>query len=111
MERCVPKVVYVLRDGSERRIEVPEGDSVMLGAILNDVSGIDGECGGCCSCGTCHVYVDEAYLAKLGPPDPSESALLEHVAAERRRNSRLSCQITMAPALDGLVVSLPERQG
>ncbi len=107
----MPKVVYVLRDGSERPIEVPAGDSVMLGAILNDVGGIDGECGGCCSCGTCHVYVDEAYLAKLRPPEASENAVLDGVAAGRRANSRLGCQIILEPALDGLVVRIPERQG
>jgi ferredoxin, 2Fe-2S len=107
----VPKVVYVLRDGSERAIEVPEGDTVMLGAILNDVGGIDGECGGCCSCGTCHVHVDAAWLPKLRPAEASENALLDHVAAGRRANSRLGCQITIEPALDGLVVRIPERQG
>ena len=79
----------------------------MLGAILNDVGGIDGECGGCCSCGTCHVYVDEAYLAKLRPPEASENAVLDGVAAGRRANSRLGCQIILEPALDGLVVRIP----
>lgn len=106
----MPRVVYVLRDGSKRRVEVPEGTSVMLGAIQNNIAGIDAECGGCCSCATCHVYVDAADWPKLPEPDPIESDLLIGVAAERRPNSRLSCQITMEPALDGLVVHIPERQ-
>lgn len=106
----MPRVVYVLRDGSERRVEVPEGTSVMLGAIQNNIRGIEAECGGCCVCGTCHVYVDEADLARLPPPEPGESALLTGVAAELKPNSRLSCQIAMAAALDGLVVRIPERQ-
>lgn len=106
----MPRVVYVLRDGSERCVEVPEGTSVMLGAIQNNIPGIEAECGGCCSCATCHVYVEEAHLGRLPPPDAGESEMLTGVAAERRTNSRLSCQITMAAALDGLVVRMPERQ-
>lgn len=106
----MPAVVYILKDGSERRVEVPEGTSVMLGAIQNNVPGIEAECGGCCSCATCHVYVDEAFAGKVPAPDLTESDLLSGVAAERRPTSRLSCQISMTAALDGLIVRIPEKQ-
>jgi 2Fe-2S ferredoxin len=106
----MPVVVYVLKDGSERRADVPVGTSVMLGAIQNNIKGIDAECGGCCSCATCHVYVDPAHVNRLPAPDPMESELLTGVAAEQRPNSRLSCQLVMTAALDGLIVRVPETQ-
>jgi 2Fe-2S ferredoxin len=106
----MPRVTYKLADGSERAIEIAEGTSVMLGAINNNIKGIDADCGGCCSCATCHVYVDAAYLARLPPPDATEDDMLTGVAAERRPNSRLSCQIAMTAALDGLIVTLPDHQ-
>lgn len=107
----MPTVIYQLKDGSERRIEVPSGQSVMLGAVQNNVPGIDAECGGCCACGTCHVYVDPAFYDRLPPPEAMEDDLLSGVAAGRQPTSRLSCQIAMAPSLDGLIVRMPERQG
>lgn len=106
----MPVVVYILKDGSERRVEVPADTSVMLGAIQNNVPGIEAECGGCCSCATCHVYVDEIWFAKLPAKDTMEDDLLSGVAAERRPTSRLSCQINMTAELDGLVVRIPEKQ-
>ena len=106
----MPIVVYVLNDGSERRADVPVGTSVMLGAIQNNIKGIDAECGGCCSCATCHVYVDPAYVDRLPAPDAQESELLTGVAAERRPNSRLSCQLAMTAGLAGLTVRVPETQ-
>jgi len=106
----MPMVHYVLADGSERVVDVPAGTSVMLGAINHNVGGIDAECGGCLSCATCHVYVDEADLARLPAPSPDELDMLTGVAAERRPNSRLSCQIAMTGELDGLRVRIPERQ-
>lgn len=106
----MPVVVYILKDGSERRIDVPADTSVMLGAIQNNVPGIEAECGGCCSCATCHVYVDEGWAARLPPADDTENDMLGGVAAERRPTSRLSCQINMTSELDGLVVRIPEKQ-
>jgi 2Fe-2S ferredoxin len=106
----MPVVVYILKDGSERRVDVPADTSVMLGAIQNNVPGIEAECGGCCSCATCHVYVDETWFAKLPAKDAMEDDLLSGVAAERKPTSRLSCQINMTADLDGLVVRIPEKQ-
>ena len=82
----------------------------MRGAIDNNLRGIDAECGGCLSCATCHVYVDERFLGLLEPASADEQELLNFVAAERRPGSRLSCQIPMTAALDGLTVRMPERQ-
>jgi 2Fe-2S ferredoxin len=101
---------YILKDGSTRSIEARPGASVMETAVHHDVRGIDAECGGSCSCATCHVYVDDAFVDRLAPPDEMESELLQGAAAERRANSRLSCQIVVTPALEGLTVRIPARQ-
>lgn len=106
----MPTIHYILKDGSTREVEAKAGASVMETAIRGNVRGIDAECGGCCSCATCHVYVDEAFIDRLPPPDDMESALLDAVAAERRPTSRLSCQLGITAALDGLVVRIPETQ-
>jgi 2Fe-2S ferredoxin len=106
----MPDVTYILPDGNERRVDVPEGTSVMLGAIQNNIPGIEAECGGSCACATCHVYVDAVFLPRLVPPGEAEQELLTVVAAERRENSRLSCQLVMSADLDGLVVQIPDTQ-
>ena len=106
----MPKITYVLSEGSRREIEASSGTSVMEAAIRNNVRGIDAECGGCLSCATCHVYVDAAWLAKLSAPEPDESDMLGFVAAEQKPNSRLSCQIKLDASLDGIVVQVPRCQ-
>ena len=95
----MPIVTYVLRDGEHRAFEVPAGTSVMEAAIHNNVRGIDAECGGCLSCATCHVYVDATSTAELPTPDDAELELLDGVAAARRPESRLSCQLHVTVAL------------
>ncbi len=106
----MPEVIYVQPDGTERRVDVAEGASVMFGAVQNGVPGILAECGGVLSCATCHVYVDPAWIDRLPPPGEDEEDMLANTAAERRLSSRLSCQITMEPELDGLRVQVPETQ-
>ena len=106
----MPTVVYHLADNRERRIDVPTGTTVMHAAVQNDIEGILAECGGSCACATCHVYVDEAFAAKLPPPDDLEAELLTFTAAEHRSNSRLSCQLVVRPDVEGLIVSLPDTQ-
>lgn len=106
----MPTIHYLLPDGSTRSIDAPVGRSVMEVAVLNNVRGIDAECGGCCSCATCHVYVDQAFIDRLPAPDEMESELLDGVASERRSGSRLSCQLVIDAALDGLTVQLPASQ-
>src|SRR5918998_80190 len=103
----MPKVTYIEHSGAEHEIEVPVGLSVMRGAVDNNVPGIDADCGGECACATCHVYVDEAWLAKTGD-QWEQGRSMPSSAATAQPNSRLSCQISVSEALDGLVVRLPE---
>ena len=104
------KITFIAADGASRTVEAENGSTVMEAAIKNGIKGIDAECGGACSCATCHVYVDEAWRAVVGKPHPTEEDMLDF-ASEVRDNSRLSCQITISDALDGLVVRTPKRQG
>jgi len=103
-------IVYVLPSGEKQEVDVREGRSLMEGAVHEGIEGIVAECGGQCNCGTCHVYVDDARLAELPARSETEDAMLDTVAAERRPNSRLSCQIRALPELAGLTVRIPERQ-
>ncbi len=103
------KITYVEHDGREHVVEVKSGLSVMEGAIRNNVPGIDADCGGACACATCHVYVDEAWIGETGTASPMEESMLDF-AEGVQPNSRLSCQIRVSDALDGLVVRLPESQ-
>ena len=106
----MPTIHYILKDGSTRSVEARLGASVMETAVHHDVRGIDAECGGSCSCATCHVYVDPAFADRLAAPDEMESELLDGVAAQRLPGSRLSCQITVTASLDGLTVRVPPTQ-
>ena len=103
------KVTYVEHDGTEHTIEVKNGMSVMEGAIKNNVPGIDADCGGACACATCHVYVDAAWEGKTGEKSAMEESMLDF-AENVEPSSRLSCQIKVSDALDGLVVRMPESQ-
>ncbi len=105
----MPKIHYVSHDGTDRAVDVAEGETVMRGAILNSVKGIDADCGGECACATCHVYVDEAWKDKVGAANEQEADMLGFVDSVKD-TSRLSCQIKVTAALDGLVVHLPESQ-
>lgn len=106
----MPKITYVAVDGTERSVDVPLGTSVMRGAVVNDIDGIVAQCGGNAQCATCHVYVDETTIDKLEPTRQNEDDLLDFTASPRRPTSRLSCQLEVTSALDGLIVHLPERQ-
>jgi len=103
------KVTYIQPDGTQQTIEAKNGWSVMEGAVKNRIRGIDADCGGACACATCHVYVDEAWREKTGKPSAMEESMLDFAEAVEP-NSRLSCQIKVSDALDGLIVRLPESQ-
>jgi 2Fe-2S ferredoxin len=104
------EITYVEPSGNAVTVSVPDGWSLMQGATSNGVDGIVGECGGSCSCATCHCYVDADRLGELPEPGENELAMLETTAAPRQFNSRLACQLKASPALDGLVLTLPETQ-
>jgi 2Fe-2S ferredoxin len=106
----MPKVTFVAYDGNKSTVEVKPGESLMFGATQGGVGGIVGECGGFCSCATCHIYVDDAWLDKLTPMTEHEDEMLEGTVSERKPGSRLSCQVSMTAELDGLVVHTPEQQ-
>jgi 2Fe-2S ferredoxin len=104
------KITYVDFQGASRTVEAENGSTVMETAVKNAVPGIEAECGGACACATCHVYVEESWLEKVGKPAAMEEDMLDF-AFDVRPTSRLSCQIKVKPELDGLVVHTPERQG
>ncbi|HUD51878.1 2Fe-2S iron-sulfur cluster-binding protein [Parvibaculum sp.] len=103
------KIIFKEHDGKEHAVEVENGMTVMEAAIKNMIPGIDADCGGACACATCHVYVDPAWMEKVGKPESMEEDMLDF-AFDVRENSRLSCQIKVTDALEGLVVTTPEKQ-
>jgi ferredoxin, 2Fe-2S len=104
------KITYLNTNGTSTTVDVADGMSLMQGAMAHGIAGIVGECGGSAMCATCHVYVDPDFEAKLPAPNAVELEMLDSVAAERRPNSRLSCQITASAAIHGMVLHLPECQ-
>jgi ferredoxin, 2Fe-2S len=106
----VPHVLCTDVNGHTTRLEMPVGASIMQSALNQGLAGIEGVCGGMLACATCHCYVDPAWIARLPPPSEAESQMLENVAAERKSGSRLSCQLYVDEALDGLPIQLPDRQ-
>ena len=105
----MPKITFVEFSGTEHLVDAEIGNSVMLAAIDNLVPGIDADCGGECSCATCHVIVDDACVEKTGSTSAGEESMLD-MNPDRQDNSRLSCQIKVTDELEGLVVQLPEFQ-
>ena len=106
----MPKITYMSQDGRSVSVEAAVGMSVMRAAVINDVAGIDADCGGACACATCHVIVDADWAGRLPAPAQMELDTMEMVS-EAQPGSRLSCQVIMTAALDGLVVRTPARQG
>jgi len=106
----MPTILFIDCDGVTRAAEGEAGQSLMEVARFNDIPGIEAQCGGMCACATCHVYVEDEFLPKVGGPTECEEPLLEFVE-DLRRNSRLACQIELTDALDGLRVHTPVSQG
>ena len=104
------KITFIQPDGTSQTVDGDNGMTVMETAKKNLIAGIEAECGGACACATCHVYVDEAWTDIAGAPEAMEEDMLDF-AYDVRPNSRLSCQIKVRDALDGLVVRVPARQG
>lgn len=106
----MPKITYRSPDGTDTVVDVASPGTVMRGAKINNIDGIEAQCGGSAQCGTCHVYVDEANELPLPPMDEVEDDVLYGTACPRRENSRLSCQLPITDDIDGLLVHLPEAQ-
>ncbi len=103
------KITYIEFSGTKHVVDATPGMTVMEGAKQNGIPGIEADCGGACSCGTCHVYVDPAWMPKVGPRNPLEDATIDF-AFDVESNSRLACQIPVTEDLDGLVVRMPKSQ-
>ena len=106
----MPDITFIQPDGTEHGLEAPVGVSLMQVATGAGIAGIVADCGGQASCATCHVYVEPAWADRLAPPQAIELAMLECTAAERRPNSRLSCQISITQDMQGLTVRIPDTQ-
>ncbi|MCV2866581.1 2Fe-2S iron-sulfur cluster-binding protein [Albidovulum sediminicola] len=104
------KITYIEHCGKSHVVEVATGQTVMEGARDNGIPGIEADCGGACACSTCHVYVDGAWLDRLPAKAMLEEDMLDFAHEPDPERSRLTCQITVTEALDGLVVRMPERQ-
>ena len=105
----MPTITFISHNGQSSEVYAETGDSLMETATYHGVPGVVAECGGACSCATCHVYIDPDWYGQLPGPDGSELALLEF-AIDPRENSRLSCQVEITAELDGMVVHTPESQ-
>ena len=103
------KITYIEYNGTEHTIDVQNGLTVMEGAVQNDIPGIDADCGGSMACATCHVYVKDEWYNKLDEKNEGEDDMIDQ-AYEPKKNSRLSCQITVSDKIEGLIVHLPEKQ-
>ncbi len=106
----MPEIIYEEDNGTRHVIDVPIGTSLMQGAVNHLVPGIEGDCGGLCACGTCHVYIDESAASLCGAADELELGMLEFAFDVDAATSRLSCQIEVTEKMDGLVVKMPPRQ-
>ncbi|MEM8645831.1 MAG: 2Fe-2S iron-sulfur cluster-binding protein [Pseudomonadota bacterium] len=103
------KITFIQDDGSQQTVDAEDGMTLMESAVKNMVPGIDADCGGACACATCHVYIEPDWLEATGDREEMEEDMLDF-AFDVRDNSRLSCQIKVSPALDGLTVRVPEKQ-
>jgi 2Fe-2S ferredoxin len=104
------KITYIEHNGTKHEVEVPTGLTVMEGARDNGIPGIEADCGGACACSTCHVYVDPGWVGKLPAKEDMEEDMLDFAFQPDPERSRLTCQLKVSDALDGLVVQMPEKQ-
>ena len=103
------KITYIESNQKTHTVDVDNGLSVMEGAVQNNIPGIDADCGGGMACATCHVYVKDEWYNKINKKSEGEDDMLDQ-AYEPKKNSRLSCQISVGDDIDGLIVHLPEKQ-
>jgi 2Fe-2S ferredoxin len=103
----MPQITFIGNDGRSVTVTAKVGHSLMEVAVDNDIAGMVAECGGACACATCHTYIDAAWIERMPPMQEMEDAMLDS-AMDRRDNSRLSCQIEVSDALDGLVITVAD---
>lgn len=106
----MPLITYIESDGTSNAIEVPLGHSVMEGARDAGIDGIVAECGGACSCSTCHIYIASDWVDRLPEKEEMEEDMLEFAPEVDPRHSRLSCQLRVTAEMEGLVVTVPDEQ-
>lgn len=106
----MPKITYIEHNGTEHVVDVANGLTVMEGARDNNIPGIEADCGGACACSTCHVYVNADWVAKLPAKDAMEEDMLDFAWQPDAERSRLTCQLKVTDALEGLIVQMPEKQ-
>ena len=104
------KITYIEHNGTEHVVDVPNGLTVMEGARDNAIPGIEADCGGACACSTCHVYVSPDWVGKLPEREDMEADMLDFAYEPKPGQSRLTCQLKVTDALDGLIVQMPEKQ-
>lgn len=104
------KISFVEHDGTRHEVEADTGSTIMEAALRNNVPGIVAECGGACTCATCHCYIDDKWVEAVGGPSAMEEDMLDF-AYDVKESSRLSCQVKISEPLEGLIVHIPERQG
>nr|WP_306266465.1 2Fe-2S iron-sulfur cluster-binding protein [Pararhizobium sp. IMCC3301] len=104
------KITYIEYGGKAHTVDVPDGKTVMEGARDNGIPGIEADCGGACACSTCHVYVDPDWTEKLPAKESMEDDMLDFAHQPDTARSRLTCQIKVNQALEGLIVHMPEKQ-
>jgi len=109
--QTMTRILFIQPDGRQQTVEATPGQSVMQAAIGAMVPGIVADCGGACSCATCHGYVDEAWVDRVPPPSPDEAEMIDAGCLHTQPNSRLTCQIKVAPEHEGLVIRIPPSQG
>ena len=106
----MPQIICITHDGKQTELQVTEGTSVMQAALASGLPGLNADCGGACQCATCHVYVEQPWADQLAAVGDAEDAMLDCTGEPRKPNSRLSCQLIVTAALDGMVVRLPAVQ-
>jgi len=106
----MPKITFISSKDIRYEVDAASGLSAMQAAVDNAVPGIDADCGGNAACGTCHVYVDAAWIGKTGPARPGSELQMVQLTDDSRANSRLACQITLSDELDGMILRMPQGQ-
>ena len=109
--QTMTRILFIQPDGRQQTVEATPGQSVMQAAIGAMVPGIVADCGGACSCATCHGYVEETWVERVPPASPEEAEMIDAGCLHTLPNSRLTCQIKITEALEGLVIRIPPAQG